>query len=434
VSDLDDETTEPDKDASLDWGSLLSFHVPVFLVGGCVVLPLLYYFLADAGAFGAASDRITAKGSERLLLGVLSIAPVVFGFGSALRFSIGRFIAAAVVLGFVQFTIAMRSAVLGGPILPITLGGGVLGIGLGYALGHAGLRVRAMFEGTTARRLAWGAAGVILLSIAVLEGKDQYRDVQNRKAENARLAAESAQRKADWQALFDRLDASGSSLDVASKRGSPLNQATLTWQLNDTVEFSLSLTPCIRVKFESGDDRLPYIDRFLASRSSIEDLFDQNIKVTEPKKERVYAGGGVSKRDAARLPGYWSNGGLSACLEDDDGLEHRHTWIRDNIEVFFEVLQKPLYAIANTSLQVDKINEMQQPQPESPPDPLEEMRNSVQRQLAFVRSDCLELDEVIEKYSGMQASGSETLAQWRREQAECEGKIADLTEELESLK
>ncbi len=453
-----DNDPSQDESTPIEWGKLLWFHVPVFLVGGVIVLPLLFYLMAEAGALVAGSERITQKVTERLLLGVLSIAPVAYAFGRDLRFSTGRFIVAVVVLGFMQLTIAMRSTMLGGTVLPVTLGGGIVGIGLGYALGHVGLRLRLVFQGAKARRLALAAVATVVLCIAVLELRDYYRHLQYKEAEAARRAVEKAQHTADWEKLLDSLEASGSSLNVDTKRNSPLDQTTLTWRLNDQVVLSLSLTNCVRIRFENRDKRLPFIDRFLASRTAIEARLGNTLTFGKPKMRRVQAGPGVSQRDVARIPGYWNNGSIASCLGDRADGQDRNAWIVDQVEMFFDILKDPLYAIRDPSPMIKPRSQRPSQAPISP-DPRKEKRDDVTKRLGVVRYSCLRLNEDITELersisareqsvsddattardiqrkvdADLLASDRSTLAELRQHRIKCEQQIADLNKELESL-
>lgn len=457
---MEENNTTENEHPSIDWGKLVWFHASVILVGGVIVLPLLFYLLAEAGALGTVSARIAEKGGERILLGMLSIAPVAYGYGRDLQFSTGRFIAAVVVLGFMQITIAMRSTVLGGSALPITLGGGVVGIAVAHVVGQAGLRLRIVFQSATARRMVWGAAGTLVLVIAVLEARDYYRHLQYKEAETVRRAAEAAQQKVEWQTLLDSLEASGSPLDVAAKRDSALDRSTLTWKLNDEVELSLSLTNCVRVRFKNRDKRLPFIDRFLASRSAIEARLGNTLSVGEPIKRRTHAGAGVSRRDVARLPGYWDNGSFSSCLGDRAELEDRTAWIVDQVEAFFEILQDPLYAIRNPSPPMPEPGYQRPSQVPAPQSPHQKEQVEVEKRLVVtnfscqrIANDIKELEQFISKrekgtsrssdrtrgfQSDMQAdllaSDREALAKLREQQHRCEQQLTDLNIKLESLK
>jgi len=340
------------EEASLDWHRLLWFHTPLVLIGGCLVLPILYDVLADVGAFGLASSRISAKGSDRILLGLLSIAPVVYAFGTTLKFSFGRFAMAVILLAFLQATIALRSAALGVSVLPITLGGGIVGIGLGFAIGHFGIKLQSAMRRASVRRLAWIAGIVIVGGVVLLEARDQYRLAQYNEEVRARMESEAAMRAQYWQALFTQLTASNSPLDTTRTPEWQLNEHSLTVRWNSQVDLVLSQTPCVTVKFRQADDRLPYMDRLLADKTQIEERLGPTLQWAEPRKERVYAGAGVSQREVANLPGYWSNGKLWNCLTVGDGenaaakdqsdWSRQHTWMVSQIDALSDILESRL--------------------------------------------------------------------------------------------
>ena len=387
------------EDATVDWPKVVWFHAPVILIGGCLILPILYLVLANWGAFGDASYRLSAKGSDRMFLGLLSIAPVVYAFGTSLRFSIGRFIGAVVLLGFLQVTVALRSAVLGGAALPISLGGGFVGIVLAYALGHGGLKVRTLLGAASMRRLVWIAGIVIVVSIATLVARDNVRRMQYEAENKARQEAETALRNEYWAALFNTLQEAGSSVDTATKRNALHGQATLYWQLTEQIELSISQWPCVTIAFESGDDRLPYIDQLLADRERVEARLGPDLKWSEPEKQRVYAGGGVSEREVSNLPRYWNNGKVWNCLDagedsnsaykDQADWPRQHAWIADQVDGFVSILMTKASAPRATPTPTER------PVVRQASDPLEQQHTDAEMQLAAVTQTCFDLDKAI---------------------------------------
>ncbi len=386
-------------DATVDWPKVLWFHVPVILIGGCLILPILYLVLANWGAFGDASYRLSAKGSDRVFLGLLSMAPVVYAFGTSLRFSIGRFIGAVVLLGFLQVTVALRSAVLGGAALPISLGGGFVGIVLAYALGHGGLKVRTLLRAPSMRRLVWIAGVVIVVSIATLIVRDYVRRMQFEAENKARQEAEAALRNEYWAALFNTLEEVGSSVDTVTKRSSLHGQAEVYWQLTKQIELSISQWPCVTIAFESGDKRLPYIDQLLADRERVEARLGPNLRWSEPEKQRVYAGGGVSEREVSNLPRYWNNGKVWNCLDagadsnsaykDQADWPRQHAWIADQVDGFVGFLMVKASAPSVSPTPAAR------PAGRQASDPLEQQRIDAEMQLAAVTRTCFDLDTAI---------------------------------------
>ena len=387
------------EETAVDWPTVLWFHVPVVLLGGLIALPMLYLLIANADAFGEASNRLAAKGSDRALLGLLSIAPVVYAFGTSLRFSMGRFVAAVVLLGFLQITIAINSAVLDGATLPISLGGGFVGILLGYALGHSGLKMQALLRSASVQRLVWMAAIALVAGIGTLSVRDHLRQAQHDAESEARQQADTALRNDYWEALFVRLEAVDAGMNTVSKRSSLRGQTSLIWKLNEQAELSVSVWPCVELSFEGGDERLPYIDRLIADRENIEARLGPTLEWSEPIMRRVHAGAAVSERQVSSRPRYWDNGKVWNCLSsgkdrnaayrDRADWPRQHEWIADQVAGFVGLLSARTERPPETP--VPAARSAPRPRPEL----LENQSEDAATQLAAVEQRCAEISVAI---------------------------------------
>jgi hypothetical protein len=73
--------------------------------------------------------------------------PALYGFGTNLKFSFGRYLGALILLTIFALKLAARSVARGeNVVLFVPIGGGVLSFLLAHVLGHAGLRVLQKFS------------------------------------------------------------------------------------------------------------------------------------------------------------------------------------------------------------------------------------------------------------------------------------------------
>jgi hypothetical protein len=132
----------------VDWARVYAFHVPVILIGGPLLMPLVYLFFADSTGL---LDRDTARvytymfhhqPSRAVLLGLSGLVPAIYGFGTNLQFSLRRYFMAVVAFLLLTFIVlaGVARASPQGPLFIGPLGGGLLGIVVTAALGFAGLK------------------------------------------------------------------------------------------------------------------------------------------------------------------------------------------------------------------------------------------------------------------------------------------------------
>jgi hypothetical protein len=141
--------------------------VPAVLLGEFLVLPTIYGLLGESGILGTDFSRAADGYDNLLVLSFFALAPAVYAYGTRLEFSVGRFIAAAVLLAFMAIRAAIQAAPFGSGMM-IPLGGGLLGIGVVAALGYSGLWLGARIDSVSPRTRRSLAAGLGVTGVGVL--------------------------------------------------------------------------------------------------------------------------------------------------------------------------------------------------------------------------------------------------------------------------
>lgn len=145
---MESEPRAPANDAMpspIDWPRVCAFHLPVLLIGGIAVMPLIYLYLSESGALDSDLANFyfytfREQPLRAVLLGLVALGPSVYAFGTKLKFSLGRYLGAVVVLA-VFTLLALQSAFRSGYSGPMLIGpfGGVLSLVVTFILGFAGL-------------------------------------------------------------------------------------------------------------------------------------------------------------------------------------------------------------------------------------------------------------------------------------------------------
>ncbi len=136
-----------DIEAPVDWPAVIAFHAPAVLLGVPIVMPAIFALAAASGLVGDELSRGLGRlGYVQLLtFGAMSLGPAMFAYGTRLQFSIGRFLVAAAFVAFVSIQ-ALATAMRSGSTLPISFGGGLLGIAVVTMLGGVGLAIYKAFK------------------------------------------------------------------------------------------------------------------------------------------------------------------------------------------------------------------------------------------------------------------------------------------------
>jgi len=129
-------------EAPVDWPMVIAFHAPIILLGIPAVMPAIFALLAAGGILGddLSKGLLRLEYTQLLTLGAMSLIPSIFAYGTRLQFSGGRFLAAAAFIAFTSIQ-ALATAMRSGSSLPISLGGGLLGVFVATMLGGAGLAI-----------------------------------------------------------------------------------------------------------------------------------------------------------------------------------------------------------------------------------------------------------------------------------------------------
>lgn len=143
---------------------LIAFHLPILLLGGLAVMPIIYYVLSTLGFLGEdLSELISSYSYEKLvILSIASLLPSMLAYGRNLKFSFWRFLIGIAIV--VYFGLKSYAQLKASVSLPLPIGGGLIGVIIASALGWAGFLARKKFS---RRQAGWGALFVVVISIVI---------------------------------------------------------------------------------------------------------------------------------------------------------------------------------------------------------------------------------------------------------------------------
>ena len=187
-----------------DYRDVVAFHSSVLLLGGLVVMPIIYVALAALGALGKGVSELLSSYSygSLVLLSVATLLPSVIAYGRNLAFAPSRLLIglAIVVILALRFYAELGASMS----LPLPLGGGVLGVAIATGLGRAAVLARSKITLKQAGRYSMMAIGLFFALVVVGTAAGTY--ISDRVWE-----AQSAPGLASWTR---RLALDVSSLDV----------------------------------------------------------------------------------------------------------------------------------------------------------------------------------------------------------------------------
>jgi len=136
----------------VDWSRVFAFHTPIVLLGMPLIMPAAYALIGASGLAGEDFSRsIGFLGYQQFLtLGAMALLPSMYAFGIRLQFSFGRFLIAAALITFASIQALSGAMRAGAGAVPISLGGGLLGILVASVLGAGGLLIHRLVTGRAA--------------------------------------------------------------------------------------------------------------------------------------------------------------------------------------------------------------------------------------------------------------------------------------------
>jgi hypothetical protein len=145
-------------------GDFFAFYLSILILGGLIVMPIVFSVSALAGLLGDSLSEIVAGYSygNLVVLSVATLIPSMVAFGRDLTFEITRFLVGLGVVAY--FTIKIYVGLRGSVSLPLPLGGGVVGIGVATLTGRAGVLLRKTLTWNQVRRyVQYGVASVAVI-------------------------------------------------------------------------------------------------------------------------------------------------------------------------------------------------------------------------------------------------------------------------------
>ena len=140
-------------DGDASWTHILYFYGFAFLIGGCILLPLFYTFLAEIFNNSTTQLFLDMSWGRRIMFCFLSVLIAFFGFGTELKtFSLTKYVIAVILFTLLAYKTALQN-MSGAPVL-IPVGSGLIGLAVVWVLGNHGVQ--------TSNWLAknWGDAGL----------------------------------------------------------------------------------------------------------------------------------------------------------------------------------------------------------------------------------------------------------------------------------
>lgn len=189
MPDESSDTGQPVGDAvasPVNVARAIAFHAPSLLIGGCVLMPVIYSIIAESRILlddetsRAITQLYNQEPARLVLFGLFSLGTVNYAYGARLKFSVSRYLTATLILLFMTMLALSSAARSGGasPIFFAPLGGGLIAILVTTVLGFAGTRIydliyRGSNQGVEGSKASWkqkvaSGAAVAALFLAVV--------------------------------------------------------------------------------------------------------------------------------------------------------------------------------------------------------------------------------------------------------------------------
>ena len=120
----------------VDWPRVLAFHLPIAVLGIPLVMP---FIIGGLSQLGPPDNPFDLNYSEMVIISLTGLGACIYAFGTDLKFSFGRYLIAIAALAFVVLQAVAKGNI--GSAIPVSFGGGVLGLAVAYGLGYGGLAV-----------------------------------------------------------------------------------------------------------------------------------------------------------------------------------------------------------------------------------------------------------------------------------------------------
>jgi len=319
-------------DQNKAWPRVLSFQLPIILLGIPVVYPGLIKASAKLGLFGdeLASHIDGVSYGQFIVLSLFALGPVVAAFGTDLRFSITRYLVGFVLLGLIAFRTVVQALSTGAEIsIPFApAGAGLLGIAVAAGLGYTGLALYNAYHTGLGRRILTGAVSLMVTAGIIIGGYGLYQTQRQEAERQVRIFEERKLANKFWIGTLEELGRQGSSLPLEKRlktrkeRGERYWGDTLYWQLSKTISLSsyhYPRLPCVELRFESIKRKPnPYYMRLEREKQNIEKQFNSTLTWTNPRRQKVHVGEYADERGMANLTSI-SSGIIRTCMKTANG-------------------------------------------------------------------------------------------------------------------